>query len=1012
MKPSTPKTELPSTTPLRKSVLGAFFNSIWVILLLAATSLTVNAFTFQEVGGQVVIEAEHFDSRIAAVNGRQWTVLPDENAGDCTYRNSRNGKFIKTLPDSGGNNNTLALVHVPPTAEYKVQITTPGTYRLWLLWGGWAGSADTMYARITEIASPAWYRYARDILGDFAVGWHGLAKPEAIDFGGGDVPAVFVIPSAGTYTIHLNMREDGCAVDALILQLDSLADPVFPGPPESPVAGVYVRITGQPQDTTVATGTTATFQVVADGSSTLAIKWQKAAPGTTNFTDIPGALSATYTTGSLTVADNGAKYRAVVSVPGQIVNSREATLTVDVQVPTVADVVVGTELNRLTVVYSEAVVANSATNTANYALSGGLAISGATWVSPTKVRLATSTQAIGTKYTLSVSNITDFYGNTIAANSTVSYTNLINPGFLTFESYLGIAGAAVDDLLASPVYPSAPDEVQYIQAFNSRAVYTNDCQDSYGGRMSGYFVAPESAQYEFFLRSDDASRLLLSTNDSPAKLVQVAEAVTGGGAFKEPGAPETSAPVDLVAGSRYYLQALWKENVSVDLCQVAYRKVGDSTPAASLQPISGAFLATVIASSKGPITITKQPLNSTNAENKSVTLSVDATANVSPLVFLWQRNGAPVAATGKEITVGPLKPSDNGVKYKAIVSGPGGVAESTEVTITVTTDTTSPSILSVAGSDTFAKVTVRFSEEVTSATATNTANYSIPGLTISAAKLLTIDTVELATSAQAPNTVYTLTVSNVRDTASTPNTIAAPGNAKQFRSFVLTSGVATLEVWLTGSSSIDALLNYPRYPDYPDIRAYITAFNSLIAVPDGSLDNYGGRIRAYLTPTESGSYEFFIRSDATSRLFFSLDGNPTNATEIARESSCCGAFEETGAPETSAPLDLVAGTRYYIEAFWGEDVFTDLCQVAWRKVGDTTPAIALLPIPGAFLSTYLDQTPPNLSVARTATGLTLTFDGTLQSADLITGPWTDVPNAVSPHSVTTAGDQKFYRTKR
>ena len=111
-------------------------------------------------------------------------------------------------------------------------------------------------------------------------------------------------------------------------------------------------------------------------------------------------------------------------------------------------------------------------------------------------------------------------------------------------------------------------------------------------------------------------------------------------------------------------------------------------------------------------------------------------------------------------------------------------------------------------------------------------------------------------------------------------------------------------------------------------------------------------------------------------------------------------------------MDLVAGTRYYIEALWGEDVFNDHCQVAWRKVGDTTPAIALLPIPGAFLSTYLDQTPPSLSIVRTPTGLTLTFDGTLQSADAITGSWTDVPNAVSPHSVSTVGVQKFYRTKR
>lgn len=54
---------------------------------------------------------------------------------------------------------------------------------------------------------------------------------------------------------------------------------------------------------------------------------------------------------------------------------------------------------------------------------------------------------------------------------------------------------------------------------------------------------------------------------------------------------------------------------------------------------------------------------------------------------------------------------------------------------------------------------------------------------------------------------------------------------------------------------------------------------------------------------------------------------------------------------------------------------------------------------------------PTLSVARSATALTLTFTGTLQSADGITGPWTDVANAASPLQVTLSGGNKFYRAK-
>jgi hypothetical protein len=51
---------------------------------------------------------------------------------------------------------------------------------------------------------------------------------------------------------------------------------------------------------------------------------------------------------------------------------------------------------------------------------------------------------------------------------------------------------------------------------------------------------------------------------------------------------------------------------------------------------------------------------------------------------------------------------------------------------------------------------------------------------------------------------------------------------------------------------------------------------------------------------------------------------------------------------------------------------------------------------------------PTLGVARTATGLTLTFTGRLQSANSLTGPWTDVAGN-SPLTVSASDPAKFYR---
>ena len=63
--------------------------------------------------------------------------------------------------------------------------------------------------------------------------------------------------------------------------------------------------------------------------------------------------------------------------------------------------------------------------------------------------------------------------------------------------------------------------------------------------------------------------------------------------FLEPadGVTETSVPVALQANKPYYIEAFQKEGGGGDFVEVAWRKEGDSTPAASLQPIPGSFLS-------------------------------------------------------------------------------------------------------------------------------------------------------------------------------------------------------------------------------------------------------------------------------------------------------------------------------------------------------------------------------------------------------------------------------------
>jgi len=146
-------------------------------------------------------------------------------------------------------------VGFPPYAEYKVNITNTGTYQLYLRQVGHDGSSDSFFAQILEFAPPGpgpnFYRYAPDPDGaDFAAlenipgdgttadqGWSGYAAPAPrVDGGGGEVKALYNITTPGLYTIRLSQREDGAAVDGIILQLASLPPPTNPGPAESAIS--------------------------------------------------------------------------------------------------------------------------------------------------------------------------------------------------------------------------------------------------------------------------------------------------------------------------------------------------------------------------------------------------------------------------------------------------------------------------------------------------------------------------------------------------------------------------------------------------------------------------------------------------------------------------------------------------------------------------------------------------------------------------------------------------------
>ncbi|WP_161554236.1 RCC1 domain-containing protein [Stenotrophobium rhamnosiphilum] len=93
--------------------------------------------------------------------------------------------------------------------------------------------------------------------------------------------------------------------------------------------------TTQPQDASVTAGSSAHFSVVASGVPTPTFQWQVSSDNGTNWINITGATSASYTTPATAAGDNGKRFRAVASNSSASVNSNAALLTVSVSLTAV-----------------------------------------------------------------------------------------------------------------------------------------------------------------------------------------------------------------------------------------------------------------------------------------------------------------------------------------------------------------------------------------------------------------------------------------------------------------------------------------------------------------------------------------------------------------------------------------------------------------------------------------------------------------------------------------------------
>jgi autotransporter-associated beta strand protein len=160
----------------------------------------------------------------------------------------------------------------------------------------------------------------------------------------------------------------------------------------------------------------------------------------------------------------------------------------------------------------------------------------------------------------------------------------LNMGAITREFFTNFSGAGLSNLTAAPFFPNAPSSVTLPGLFEA----PQNIGGNYGTRMRGFVVAPQTGNYTFWIASRDASQLFLSSDENPVNKTLIT-AVTNYTASrewtKEPN--QQSAPIGLLAGRRYYIEAVQAAGTGADHLAVGWQ-LPDSTLE---QPIPGSRLS-------------------------------------------------------------------------------------------------------------------------------------------------------------------------------------------------------------------------------------------------------------------------------------------------------------------------------------------------------------------------------------------------------------------------------------
>jgi hypothetical protein len=212
------------------------------------------------------------------------------------------------------------------------------------------------------------------------------------------------------------------------------------------------------------------------------------------------------------------------------------------------------------------------------------------------VDIAGANSATYTTAPLTAANASDKYRVVVSAPGSAAQTSseagitLGTPEFTTGAVKREIWPGVTDRTLVETDAAGAPSIIETLPSFET-PFNAGDPPSVYVDRLSGFFIPAVGGDYVFFIGSDDDSDLFLSTDDTVANKKLIAQEAGASGAriwangadkrSDQFGATEwpTGNTITLVAGQRYYIEAVHREITGGDWVGVYAKLASAADPA-------------------------------------------------------------------------------------------------------------------------------------------------------------------------------------------------------------------------------------------------------------------------------------------------------------------------------------------------------------------------------------------------------------------------------------------------